>query len=56
MVVDEILWVVVFCWLSIFMYKYESIKMQGPGFCYSLQLLMCLSRLKLLKSAMKAMV
>lgn len=54
--VSEILWLVVFCWLSMLMYKYQSMKMQGTGFCYSLQLLMCLSRLKLLRSAIKAMV
>lgn len=38
------------------MCKYQYIKMEGTGFCYSLQLLMCLSRLKLLRNAIKAMV
>lgn len=54
--VSEVFWLAVFCWLSVFTYKYPSIKIQGKRFCYSLQLLTGLSKLKLQRSAIEAMV
>lgn len=54
-VVSLTLWLVVFCCLSMLKCKCQSIKMQEIGFCYSLQMLTCLSRLKLLRSATRAM-
>lgn len=56
MAVSEVFWLAVFCWLSVFTYKYPSIKIQGKRFCYSLQLLTGLSKLKLQRSAIEAMV